>query len=400
MFVQEYKQMDPETATARRVLATLPRHPLSISDFVGLQSSDSFESTSTLDGADIRPRVDTSTIRNLGGVVAISGEWTDREGIVGLRFVAGDTWFGVGFEPETGWTILTEDSTDEKFSQAVDDRIATWATTFYEEAITRPTFYDTFAAASVSQLPPRPLQHGELGGILTPGGIYQRSFVEVAPIPILQLENTDKIIGFLMKVTAPDRSGRIVEYGYRYDTDGVWQKVWADIIPGEAAEEVGLRDRPVATLIDDANHGFINEFELLVAPPADHIQIEAYIDDMYPKPAPGGMWTDAPDWFPSIERGTPVAGLNTDENPGEVTVLAYLEGTETGVYVGLNSQDDTWEEIISFDLPVDDHLDNEIANTLDGWLQAQYGALVEPSYNPLIQLPEWETNVPDLFASK
>ena len=391
--------MDSETKIARRVLATLPRHPLSISDFISLQSSDNFASARTMDGTDVRTCVDTIDIQNLGGVVAISDEWADREGIVGFRFITGDTWFSVGFEPETGWTILTEDSTDEKLSQAVDDRIANWATTFYEEEITRPSFYDTFAAACVSQLPPRPLQHGELRDILTPGGIYQGSFVEVIPIPILQLRETDKIIGFLMKVTAPDRSGRVVEYGYRYDTDDVWRKVWADIILGEEADEVGLRDWPVAILVEDANHDFINEFDLLVEPPADHIQIKAYIDVMYPKPAPGGMWTDASDWFPSIEYGTPLVGLNTDENPGEVTVLAYLSGTETGVYVGLNRQDDIWEEVTSFDLPVDDHLDNEIANTLDGWLQAQYGALVEPSYKPLIQLTDWGTSVTDLFTS-
>ncbi len=391
--------MGSETTTARRVLATLPRHPLSISDFISLQAPDSFESPSTLNGTDIHTRVDNSNIQNLGGVVAIGDDWVDREGIVGFRFIAGNAWFGVGFEPETGWTILTEDSIDEKFSQAIDDRIATWATTFYEEETARPSFYDTFAAACVSQLPPRPLQHGELGEILTPGGIYQESFVEVVPVPIIQIEHTDKVIAFLMKVTAPDRSGHVVEYGYRLHTDGVWRKVWADIIPGEATEEVGLRDRPVATLIDDANQDYLNEIDLLVEPPADHIQIEVYIDVMSPEPAPGGMWTAASDWFPSIEYGAPIVGLNTDENPGELTVVGYLEGTETAVYVGLNRQDDTWEEIISFDRPADKRQDTEVVNTIDGWLQSQYGALVGPSHHPLIQLTDWESKVPDLFAS-
>lgn len=392
--------MGSETTAARRVLATLPRHPLSISDFISLQAPDSFESFSTLNGTDIHTRVDTSTIQNLGGVVAIGDDWVDREGIVGFRFVAGDTWFGVGFEPETGWTILTEDPIDEKFSQAIDDRIATWATTFYEEETVRPSFYDTFAAACVSQLPLRPLQHGELGEILTPGGIYQESFVEVIPVPIIQIEHTDKVIAFLMKVTAPDRSGHVVEYGYRLHTDEVWRRAWSDIIPRDETEEVGLRDRPVATLIDDANQDYLNEIDLLVEPPADHIQIEVYIDVMSPEPAPGGMWTAASDWFPSIEYGAPIVGLNTDENTGELTVVGYLEGTETAVYVGLNRQDDTWEEIISFDRPADKRQDTEVVNTIDGWLQSQYGALVEPSHHPLIQLTDWESKVPDLFASK
>lgn len=391
--------MGSETTLVRRVLATLPKYPLSISDFISLQAPDSSGSTSVLDSADVRTRADTSNIQNLGGVVALCDDWVDREGIVGFRFVAGDTWFGVGFEPETGWTILTEDSLDEKFAQAVDDRIATWATTFYEEKVVQPSFYDTFAAACVSQLPPRPLQHSELGEILTPGGIYQESFVEVIPVSIIQIEHTDKIIAFLMKVTAPDRSGHVVEYGYRLHTDEIWRKAWADIIPGEEAEEIGLRDRPVAILIDDANHDYLNEIDLLVEPPGDHIQIEVYIDVMSPEPAPGSMWTAASDWFPSIEYGAPIVGLNTDENPGELTVVGYLDGTETGVYVGLNRQDDTWEEVISFDLPVDEHLNREIGNTLDGWLQSQYGALVKPSLKPLIQLTEWETSAPDLFTS-
>jgi hypothetical protein len=391
--------MGSEPTTARRVLATLPRRPLSISDFIGLQAPDSFASAYALDGADVHTRFDTPNIQNLGGVVAISDEWADREGIVGFRFIAEDTWFGVGFEPETGWTVLTEDSIDNKFAQAVDDRIANWATTFYDEEIVRPSFYDTFSAACVSQLPPRPLRHGELADILSPGGVYQESIVEVVAIPIIQIEHTDKVIAFLMKVTAPDRSGRVTEYGYRLHTDGIWRKAWADSIPGKEAQEVGLRDRPVAILIEDANNEYLNEIDLLVEPPADHIQIEVYISVMSPKPAPGGMWTDAPDWFPSIEHGAPIVGLNTDENPGEMTVLAYLAGTETGVYVGLNRQDDTWEEVTSFDLPAGEHQNKEIGNTLDGWLQTQYGALVEPSYKPLIQLTEWEASVPDLFAS-
>jgi hypothetical protein len=143
----------------------------------------------------------------------------------------------------------------------------------------------------------------------------------------------------------------------------------------------------------------LQEIDLLVEPPADHIQIEVYIDVMSPEPAPGGMWTAASDWFPSIEYGAPIVGLNTDHNPGELTVVGYLEGTETAVYVGLNRQDDTWEEIISFDRPADKRQDTEVVNTIDGWLQSQYGALVGPSHHPLIQLTDWESKVPDLFAS-
>ncbi|HKJ59345.1 MAG TPA: hypothetical protein VKA37_08955 [Halobacteriales archaeon] len=392
--------MDSESTTARRVLTSLPMRPLSISDFISLQAPDSLESTSSLNSAEIHNHSETHDIRNLGGVAAIGNDWVDREGIVGFRFTAGHTWFGVGFEPATGWTILTEDSLDEKFAQAIDDRIANWATTFYEEDIVRPSFYDTFAASSVTQLPTRPLRHGELAQILTPGGFYQESFVEVTAVPIIQIEHTDKVIAFLMKVSAPDRSGRVAEYGYRLHTDGTWRKAWADSISSEEGQQLGLRDRPVAVLVEDANAEYINEIDLLVEPPADHVQIDVYISVMSAIPAPGGMWTDAPDWFPSIETGTPVVGLNTDENPGEKTILAYLAGKETGVYVGLNRQDDTWEEVTSFELPVDERLNREIVNTLDGWLQAQYGALVEPSYKPLVQLTTWETTLPDLFASE
>lgn len=392
--------MGSETPTARRVLATLPSRPLTITDYMGLQTPDNPEPTSTRDGIEIRNRVETPTIRNLGGVAAIGDDWVDREGIVGFRFIAENTWFGVGFEPQTGWTVLTEDSIEDKFAQAVDDRIANWATTFYTDDIDRPSFYDCFAASCVAQLPARPLRHGELAQILTPGGFYQESFVEVTAIPIIQIEHTDKIIAFLMKANAPDRTGRVAEYGYRLHTDGTWRKAWADSVPGEDGQELGLRDRPIAALIENANGEYLNEIDLLVPPPADDVQIDVYISVMSAKPAPGGMWTDAPDWFPSIEYGAPVVGLHTDENPGEKTILAYLAGTDTGVYVGLNRQDDTWEEITSFELPVDERLNTEIVARLDGWLQAQYGALVEPSYQPLIQLNQWDSTVPDLFASE
>lgn len=393
--------MDSATHIARRLLASLPSRPITLDDLMGLQADNGLESLPRVDEPPLETQSEEDNpLLNVGGVVAREEEdWFYENTIIGFRFVCGKKWFGVGFEPPTGWTILSETPIHNVFSQAIDDRVAEWATTFYDASIIRPSFFDCFAGYCVRQLPTRPLEHGELAQILFPGGIYQDSYVEVTAIPIIQIQHTDKIVVFLMKLTAPDRTARIVEYGYVLDTDGIWKQVWIDSVPGKNGTDLGLRDRPVAVLLENAQFDYMGEIDLLVPPPADHIQIEVYRNRMSPEPIPGGMWTDAPVWFPSITHGAPAVGLNTDDNPGEKTVLGYLSGEDTGVYIGLNRLEDSWDELFSFDIPVDPSLNRQIEARLDGWLQSQYGTLADSSPPPLVQLETWDSDIPDLFAS-
>lgn len=393
-------------STPHRVLAALPEHPLTASDVLVLQASSPVDFARTALGVTLSSTdLPETSLDSVGGMVTLVDAWddptTDRS-IVGFHFLTpSQTWVGVSYEPDSGWSLLTKEPAHDIASpRLIADRLLNWADTFYDRPTDQVWFLNCVAKYVIQQLPDRPLrgQESEVASLLTPGGLFGEKVVETTAIPVIEIEHTDKIIAFLMQLTAPGRADKVLEVGYRIDGEKNWRQVWGDVCYGLDGTSLGLRDRPVATLHRSVLRDFDDETELLVPPPSAPVQIDVYREMIRGAPVPASAWTGCTTWFPTITAATPLVGLNTGGEPLENTVAAYLAGDGTGVYLGLNLDEEVWEELIMVDLPTTEAETRQVRASLDGWAETHYGALRSSSRGPLVQLERWDTDVSHLFV--
>jgi len=404
---------------ARRVLAALPDRPVSIWEYNTLTMGQTAPIPPQLDRPihDFRKDVPTDQLADVGGVVCKKGEWVEkRAGIIGFRFWTEQSWVTVGFEPETGWSILRIDETGNQGLSVIDDRITTWAETFYEDTdIDRLHVTELCAGSGLALLPREPVSEEDLTGIFS-DTIYQGYRVEITVRPLATEVGTGHILAFQLKVRLPDRDNWVFHGSVHHRTSnrpmnpGYWYWGASDLdkVTGVGSLSLEGKDREIALALEGANLNYWNNASLEVPLPADWAQAVFHIlvrlpGDALACPCDASVFTDASETAYGLRGGEALVALNGTSDPREQTILGYHDGTEKRVYSGYDpTEGGAWRRVVTVDKTAGTGPDRpaHVTATLEEWLNTHYGDHPDARRDlEIVPLVQWEPNMTDLFAT-